>query len=122
VSTRELTDTSLEDCTVALFYKFHIPIHKLPLCPIPLLSSLLEEYKDLFRTALSQTDIPVHFIPTSGPPVKMPPRRIPANYQTEVKKQLQAMLEEGIIEESSSPWMAPAICTSKKNGDIRLLC
>ena len=30
------------------------------------------------------------------------------------------MLDEGIIEESSSPWMAPAVFTYKKNGDIRL--
>ena len=30
------------------------------------------------------------------------------------------MLDEGIIEESSSPWMAPAVFIRKKNGDIRL--
>ena len=30
------------------------------------------------------------------------------------------MLAEGIIEESSSPWMAPAVYTKKKTGEIRL--
>ena len=30
------------------------------------------------------------------------------------------MLKEGIIEESSNPWMAPEVYTRKKNGDIRL--
>ena len=118
VSTRELTDESLDDCTVPLFYKSHTPTHELPLCPLLLLSSLLEEHKDLFRTAPGHTDIAEHFIPTSGSPVKIPPRRIPANYRTEVQKQLQAMLEEGIIEESSRPWIAPAVYTRKKNGDI----
>jgi len=67
------------------------------------LSSLLEEYKDIFRIAPGHTDIAEHFIPTSGSPVTIPPRRIPANYRTEVEKQLQAMLKERIIEESSSP-------------------
>ena len=120
VSTRELTEESLDDCTVPLYYKSHTPTHELPLCPLPLLSSLLEEHKDLFRTVPGHTDIAEHFIPTSSSPVKIPPRRIPANYRTEVQNQLQAMLEEGIIEESSSPWMAPAVYTRKKNGDIQL--
>ena len=30
------------------------------------------------------------------------------------------MLAEGIIEESSSPWMALAVYTKKKTGEIRL--
>ncbi len=42
------------------------------MCPMPLLSSLLEEYKDLFRTAPGQTDIAEHFIPTSVSPLKIP--------------------------------------------------
>ena len=91
VSTRELTDESLDDCTVPLFYKSHTLTHELPLCPLPLLSSLLEEHKNLFRTAPGHTDIAEHFIPTSGSPVKIPPRRIPANYRTEVQKHQQSI-------------------------------
>ena len=30
------------------------------------------------------------------------------------------MLEEGVIEEFSSPWMAPAVFVQKKTGDIRI--
>ena len=52
--------------------------------------------------------------------MKVPLRRIPANYRAEVERQIQTMLEEGIIEESSSPWMAPAVFVRKKTGEIRL--
>ena len=30
------------------------------------------------------------------------------------------MLERGVIEESTSPWMSPAVFVRKKSGDIRL--
>ena len=66
------------------------------------------------------TEAAYHFIPTSGNPVKIPPRRIPAHYREEVERQIHVMLEQGIIEVSSSPWMAPAVFVPKKSGDLRL--
>ena len=42
------------------------------------------------------------------------------HYKDEVQKQLQVMLEQGIIEESNSPWMAPAVFVRKKSGDLQL--
>ena len=54
-----------------------------------------------------------HYIPTTGNPVRVPPRRIPAHYRDEVEQQMQEMLDLGIIEESSSPWMAPAVFVRK---------
>ena len=50
----------------------------------------------------------------------VPPRRIPANYHLNVEKQIQIMFNEGIIEECSSPWLAPAVFVCKKTGDIRI--
>ena len=53
--------------------------------------------------------------------MRIPPRRVPAHYRDEVDKQIQVMLEQGIIiEESSSPWMAPAVFVPKKSGELRL--
>ena len=49
-----------------------------------------------------------------------PPRRIPAHYRQEIEKKINTMLEQGIIEESSSPWMAPAVFVPKKSGEIRM--
>ena len=84
------------------------------------LRQLLEKYKDLFRNSPGVTTLSHHFIPNSGSPIRVPPRRIPAEYRQEVDKLIKDMLAEGIIEESSSPWMAPAVYTKKKSGEIQL--
>ena len=67
------------------------------------------QYKYLFRTYPGNTTMAEHFIPMTGTPVKVPPCRIPANYRSEVENQIQTMLQEGVIKECSSPWMAPAV-------------
>ena len=45
---------------------------------------------------------------------------IPANYHQEVEQQIQTMLKDGVIEESSSPWLAPAVFVRKKTGNVRI--
>ena len=83
-------------------------------------TTIVEEYRDLFRMAPGATDITCHFIPTTGNPARVPPQRIPAQYREEVQRQLEKMLDQGIIEESSSPWMAPAVYVRKKSGELRM--
>lgn len=108
----------VDECAVPLFHK---PPHvELPECPNPLLRGVVKEYYELFRTTPGVTEAAQHFIPTTGHPVKVPPRRIPAHYRDNVEKQIEAMLEQGIIERSSSPWMAPAVFVLKKSGELRL--
>ena len=87
---------------------------------MPYLSPVIREYEHLLRTTPGCTEEAYHFIPTTGNPVRIPPRRIPAHYRMEVNRQIQTMLEQNIIEESSSPWMAPAVFVRKKSGDLRL--
>ena len=94
--------------------------YDMPLCVVPTVLPLLEQYKSLFWTSPGSTTVAEHFIPTTGAPVKVPPRRIPANYCLNVEKQIQTMLKEGIIEECSSPWLARALFVCKKTGDIRI--
>jgi len=57
-----------------------------------------------------------HFIPTTGNPVKIPPRRIPGNYRVEVQQQINTMLQQGIIEPTSSPWMALRCLFARRMG------
>ena len=81
---------------------------------------IVEKYRELFRNCPGRTDVGEHHIPTTGNPVRVPPRRIPAQYREEVEAQIKDMLDKGIIEESSSPWMAPAVYRTKKTGEVRI--
>ena len=114
----ELSEEALDDCAIPLFGQ--AIAYDMPPCPHEQLASVMQDYKELFRTRPGQTNWAKHFIPTTDSPVKVPPRRIPAHYRAEVEKQLQDMLEMGIIEESSSPWMAPMVFVPKQNGELRL--
>eukprot|EP00731_Ephydatia_muelleri_P024924 Em0017g7a len=91
-----------------------------PTCPDGSFVDLLQSFKDLFKSTPGKTTLTHHLIPTTGSPLKVPPRRVPAEYRAEVEGLLKEMLQEGIIEESSSPWMAPAVYVKKKTGEIRL--
>ena len=92
----------------------------LPYCESAEFSAVVSEYQDLFSTTPGYTSLAYHYIPTQGPPIRVPPRRVPAHYRTEVERQIQQMLEQGVITESSSPWMAPAVFVPKKSGELRI--
>ena len=107
-----------DECSVP---RFSGPdLYDIPECEHPSLAQVVDEFLELFKTKPGKTMVEYHYISTTGCPVKVPPRRIPAHYREEVKQQLQDMLNQGIIQESSSPWMAPAVYVPKKSGEIRL--
>jgi len=56
-----------------------------------------------------------------GSPTKVPPRKTPAYFKDEVLRQWQVMLNQGLIEESNSPWMAPTVFVRKKTLDYVLI-
>ena len=99
--------------------KFNNSVFDMPECS-PEFQPVLEEFQQLFQTVPGRADGIFHHIPTTGSPVRVPPRRIPAHYRPEVFRQLNEMLDRGIIEHSSSPWMAPMVFVPKKSGELRL--
>ena len=108
----------VDECAIP---RFGGPVtYDFPKCKAKTFTSVIKEYKDLFRTTPGSTTAAQHYIPTYGSPTRVPPRRIPAHYREEVEQQIQEMLTQEIIEESCSPWMAPAVFVRKKSGEIHL--
>ena len=87
------------------------------------LKLLLSSYKDLFakdKTDRGKTHLVQHSIDTGGhKPIKQRPRRLPISKREEEHKEVQKMLEAGVIESSSSPWASPVVLVTKKDGSIR---
>ena len=84
---------------------------------------LLLEYEDVFSKHpgdLGRTRKVYHKISTGdADPIRQLPRRLPAHRQDEVRKHLDQMLEKDIIQPSDSPWAAPIVLVSKKDGSTR---
>uniref|UniRef100_A0A5S6QP72 RNA-directed DNA polymerase n=1 Tax=Trichuris muris TaxID=70415 RepID=A0A5S6QP72_TRIMR len=84
-------------------------------------STVVQPFQKLFSVIPGATNLAFHVIPTGdNPPVRVPPRRLPAHFRQEVEKQLQTMIQNGIIRPSSSPWLAPTVFTRKKSGELRI--
>lgn len=70
---------------------------------------------DFGRTSLIK-----HKINTEGAkPTKQPPRRLPHHAAEFVDKEVENMIERGIVEPSSSPWAAGVVLVEKKDGTKR---
>ncbi|XP_021346951.1 uncharacterized protein LOC110446237 [Mizuhopecten yessoensis] len=81
---------------------------------------LLTGYKDVLtdhpgRTVLAEHDI----VTTTTEPVHVKPYPLPFNTKEVIKKEVDKMLEMGVIEPSSSPYSAPVVIVKKKDGTNR---
>ena len=88
------------------------------------LTDLLVEFSDVFAKSsddFGRTQVVKHSIDTGdAKPIRQPPRRIPFGQREEVDKQLNQMLEKGLIEPSSSPWSSSLVLVKKKDGSTRI--
>ena len=84
---------------------------------------LLLSFSDVFpdnECDFGRTRIIQHTIDTGdATPLRQPPRRIPKHHQVESNDLLNKMLENKIIQKSTSPWSSPIILVCKKDGSIR---
>ncbi|XP_070550678.1 uncharacterized protein [Ptychodera flava] len=80
-------------------------------------ANFLVKYQDVISEGdgdLGRTDYVKHRIDTGGAkPIRIPPRRFPFQQQDESRKQIDEMLNKGLIERSNSPWSAPVVLVKK---------
>ena len=86
------------------------------------LNNLLLSYNDIFNDFGPPTTLSEHSITLKDgtEPIALSPYRINSRYRSEVKRQLDEMLANGIIEECESAWAAPLVIVPKKTKDLRL--
>ena len=52
-------------------------------------------------------------------PIRQQPYRLPEARKEVVKKEIDRMLTQGIVQPSHSPWASPIVLVEKKDGDVR---
>ena len=52
----------------------------------------------------------------------MRPYRVPDAVKPEVDRQIQDLLDMGLIRPSDSPMASPIVCVAKKDGGVRIAC
>ncbi|CAH1252634.1 RTL1 [Branchiostoma lanceolatum] len=83
---------------------------------------LIEEYKDVF-TGLGRLPGECHLeVDESIKPRIHPPRRVPVSIKEQLKRALDDMTEEGVIEPvtTPTPWVSSLVTVSKPSGKLRI--
>ena len=88
-----------------------------------IIAQLLREYQDVFSrgdqdmglTTLTEHDIPVI---AGTRPLRQPARRLGWEKEAEVERQVEDLLQRGLIEPASGAWSSPVVLVKKKDGRI----
>jgi hypothetical protein len=87
-------------------------------------AKMLSRYKNVFSTGdmdIGQTDLVKHTIPVEPGtrPIRQPPHRLGPEKEAIAEKQVEELLERGLIEPSSAAWSSPVVLVRKKDGGWR---
>ena len=87
------------------------------------INSLLEEYQEGLTDMPGLTNLGEHDIKLlNKEPIKSKPYPLPHALRGEVTKEVQKMIDLGVVEPSSSPYASPIVMVKKKDGSIRFCC
>ena len=99
--------------------EFSTKVASLPENQKKLLTSLLEEYHDVFTLEdgeRGETDlVKLHIETGDASPIAQSVRRVPFAVRKEVARQLQEMQRNNVIQPSHSPWASPIVLVRKKD-------
>ena len=78
------------------------------------------QFADVFSPLPGRTPLITHDIETQpGLTVRTRPYRLPVHKQDVIRRELAAMLELGVVEESHSDWCSPVVLVGKPDGSVR---
>ena len=87
---------------------------------------LFKRYRDVFAFSddqLGRTSLVHHVIKTGdAAPIKQRPYRTSPERKQEIDRQVNNMLERGIIQEFLSPWSSPVVLVKEKKWSIKFCC
>lgn len=85
------------------------------------LFQLLTSYRDVFQDRPGRTNLCEHTIELqpNTKPIRVPPYRVNPLKAELIDKEIDLMLEMGVIERSNSPWASPVVLVPKPDGSIR---
>ena len=88
------------------------------------LSRLLTRYQDVFSMGdgdVGRTSLVEHSIPVIGGtrPIRQPPHRLGPEKEAEAERQVQELLQRGLIEPAYGAWSSPVVLVKKKDGTWR---
>ncbi len=85
------------------------------------IEDLVEEFDGVFCGETGTTDVVKLRIDTKdAQPIAQPPYSVPLSMREDVRAELKALEEAGIIQRSDSSWASPLVPVKKKNGKVRL--
>ena len=85
------------------------------------LEEILGKYSELFSGKPGKTKIDQHVIHTGDEmPIRSQAYRVPLHWKEEFRKEIEHMLELGVIEPSKSPWASPTVPVRKFDGGLRI--
>ena len=103
-----------------LLEELNLPKCKLNADELDQLKTVLFEYSDVFDSELGKTSVVRHSIDTGDhKPIKQLPYRTPIIRRETIRKMVDEMCKQGIVQPSRSPWASPVVLVPKKDGSLR---
>ena len=106
-----------------LWSQLHVGTEELSDAQVDAVRQLVNRNSDIFAQAgeLGRTSVMEMEIDTGQhAPIRHLPRRMAPHQREEVASHVQQLLQQGVIEPSSSPWSSPVVLARKQDGSTRM--